>query len=72
MQKDGDLVNQTKGPEALAFQRRFYRDLVSRGGSQFTGRGSWIENPGIEGSFESVVQQVLEAIETYCKIPTTH
>lgn len=72
MQKDDDLVNRTKGPKALAFQRLFYRDLVSRGGSQFTGRVSWIVNPGVEGSFESVVQQVLEAIETYCKIPTTH
>lgn len=70
MQKDGDLVNRTKGPEALVFQRQFYRDLALRGGSQFTGRVVWIENPGIEGTFESVIQQALDAVESYCKIPT--
>lgn len=69
MQKDGDLVNKTKGPSALAFQRRFYRDLALRGGSDFTGRIAWIENPGKEGSFETVVEQAMAAIESYCKIP---
>jgi len=71
MQKDGDLVNKTKGPEALTYQRRFYRNLALKGGSEFTGKVAWIVNPGTDGSFELVVDQAMAAIEAYCRIPLT-
>lgn len=75
MQREGDLVNKTKKPRHLAFQRNFYQDLVMKGGSQFTGPVVLIQNQGIrneeENTFEEVVSQALDAIETYCKIPTS-
>lgn len=71
MQKDGDLVNATKGKDALQFQREFYTRLVLRGGSQYTGPVVHIPNPGTEGSIDQVVTNVLTAIEYHCKIPTT-
>ncbi|MBI5448939.1 methyltransferase domain-containing protein [Candidatus Gottesmanbacteria bacterium] len=71
MQKDGDPVNKTKGPDALAFQRRFYDHLWKDGGSRFTGPIVRVVNPGTEGSFEPVVAEVKSLIEQKTGIPTT-
>lgn len=71
MQKDGDVVNKTKGPDALKYQREFYENLLLQGGSRYTGQVVEIVNPGIEGTFDEVVNQVLKSIEYFTGIPTT-
>ena len=71
MQQDGDPVNKTKGPDALAFQREFYDDLWRNGGSRFTGPVAKVVNPGTEGSFGELVEEVKAIIEQKTGIPTT-
>lgn len=69
MQLEGDIVNSTKGPEALAFQRKYYEDLVFKGGTEFTGPVCCLTNSGEEGALDEIEEQAMEAIEHYCGIP---
>lgn len=72
MQKDGDLVNSTKGPAHLEFQRKWYERLYNEGGNIYTGKIHKLVNPGVDGSFGDVLAEALEAIENTTGIPTTH
>lgn len=68
MQRERDLANMNRTMAQLEYQRKYYGSLQNNFLSG--NRIYFINNPGTEGSIETVVQEVLAAIEAYCGIPT--